>query len=264
MPDSIHNNELADRVEVKKDATDSQRDSSDPAKPSVDTNPDAESQGELLESMGSDSLSPEHDIDETLKKVPPSGVENEGSSALASEIQNLSELVQSSEQRVLTAFEKKLAYDKFKEEQISRLHDEMQEYKRGLADSLMMPLIKQLIRYLDQIPRHVEALQKKSADELGPDRLTKELNGVRDDLEMILENVGVTVFTADCSKIDRKLQLARLTVNTDNQEQHGAVIESLLPGYQFNGKIVEQERVKVSVYREVPKDTTSETAERNS
>ena len=160
--------------------------------------------------------------------------------------------------------QKKLAYDKFKEEQISRLHDEMQEYKRGLADSLMMPLIKQLIRYLDQIPRHVEALQKKSADELGPDRLTKELNGVRDDLEMILENVGVTVFTADCSKIDRKLQLARLTVNTDNQEQHGAVIESLLPGYQFNGKIVEQERVKVSVYREVPKETTSETAERNS
>ena len=158
--------------------------------------------------------------------------------------------LEASETRLLESFDTKLAYDQFKEQQIERLHEELQEYKRGLSNTLLMPLVKQIIRYIDQIPRHVQALRKKPEDQLGPDRLFKELEGVRDDLEIILENVGVTVFQNPEGRFDPKCQQARLTQPTENSENHGFIIARLLPGYEMNGKLVEKERVKVCVYRE--------------
>ena len=147
-------------------------------------------------------------------------------------------------------FEKKIAFDNFKEKQIERLHGELQEYKRGLAEALLLPLVKQLVRYMDQIPRHVASLLKRPADQLGPERLSKELEGVRTDLEMILENVGVGVFHHPEAKFDTRFQQARGTAVTSNAAEHGSIVERLLPGYELNGKIIEKERVKVFVYQD--------------
>ncbi len=123
-------------------------------------------------------------------------------------IATLTDCLKAMERQLLESFEQKLAYDAFKEKQIERLHNELQEYKRGLADSLLLPLIQQLVRYVDQIPRHIEALRKKPAEELGPERLGKELQGVREDLEMILENVGVAIVQSTEPKFDPRCQQA--------------------------------------------------------
>jgi molecular chaperone GrpE len=153
------------------------------------------------------------------------------------------------EQRLLEKLEKKIMYDQFKEEQIKRLHGELQQYKQGFAESLLGPVIKQLVRYVDQITRQVAALREKPAEQLGPERLFKELEGVRDDLELILEDAGVVVFRQPDSKFDPRRQQARLTEETGDESQHGIIAERLLPGYELNGKLVEKERVKVLVYR---------------
>ena len=134
------------------------------------------------------------------------GLHEGNDSALADSIATLTDCLKAMERQILESFERKLTYDAFKEKQIERLHDELQEYKRGFADSLLLPLIQQLVRYVDQIPRHIEALRKKPAEELGPERLVKELQGVRDDLEMILENVGVAIVQSTEVNFDPRCQ----------------------------------------------------------
>jgi len=154
------------------------------------------------------------------------------------------------EECLLEKLEKKIMYDQFKEEQIKRLHDELQQYRQGFAESLLGPMIKQLVRYVDQITRQVAALREKPAEQLGPERLFKELEGVRDDLELILEDSGVVVFRQPDTRFDPRRQQARLTEETGDESQHGIIAERLLPGYELNGKLVEKERVKVLVYRQ--------------
>lgn len=154
-------------------------------------------------------------------------------------------------------FESKIAFDRFKEKQIEALHAELQDYKRGLTESLVLPLIRQIVRYCDQLPRHIQGLQSKPVDQLGPERIFKELAGVREDLHLILENFGVTIFHQVQDSFDTKTQLAKQTESTEDASAHGKVLERLLPGFEYNGKLIEKERVKVAVYRaEKPSPTT--------
>lgn len=194
----------------------------------------------------------------------PTPVPDEAPDSLSEHASDICQRLQATEERILQEFERKLAYDRFKEQQISKLHDELQEYKRGLADSLMMPLVKQIIRYLDQLPRHIQALREKPAERLGPEQLFSELEGVREDLEMILENVGVTAFQNPEPDFDPRYQQARLTEQSDCAGQHGKILTRLLPGYEFNGRLVEKERVTVIVCRDPGTDATSAENEENS
>jgi molecular chaperone GrpE (heat shock protein) len=171
------------------------------------------------------------------------------------------ECIASAENRIIQMFEKKLAFDQFKEQQIERLHGELQEYKRGLVDSILLPLVKQIVRYVDQLPRHVASLRKKPEDQLGPERLFLELEGVREDLELILENVGVTIFRNPAMEFDAKVQQARSTEPIGNAAKHGQIVERLLPGYEMNGRVIEKERVKVFVYQEGRPLTSEQAAE---
>ncbi len=160
------------------------------------------------------------------------------------------ECVANVETKILESFEGKLKFDDFKEQQIARLHEELQEYKRGFADTLLKPFVIQLVRFLDQMPRHVESLKTKPAEEVTRERLFNELENVTEDLQMILENVGVEVFRSTETRFDPRLQQARLTVEVYEPEKHQIVAESLLSGYKLDGKLIEKERVKVFLYRE--------------
>jgi len=169
--------------------------------------------------------------------------------------------IANAESHIIQLFEKKLAFDQFKEQQIERLHGELQDYKRGLAESILLPLVKQIVRYADQIPRHVAALRKKPVEQLGPERLFLELEGVRKDLELILENVGVTMFHSQAMEFDAKVQQVRSTEPIGNAAKHGQIVERLLPGYEMNGRVIEKERVKVFVYQEGGPLTSEQAAE---
>lgn len=157
--------------------------------------------------------------------------------------------IAAAEQRLSDLFERKLAFDRFKEQQIENLHRELQEYKRGLTESILLPLVRQIIRYVDQLPRHIAAMRGKSAEEVGVERLYRELENVVEDLHLMLENVGVIVYRLPESRFDALEQQPRMTRDTDDPARHHEIAERLLPGYKLNGRLVEKERVNVFVYR---------------
>jgi molecular chaperone GrpE (heat shock protein) len=190
-------------------------------------------------------LSNINEFQSTTNKAAGSGGESErqlhpasdDEPSVAAQLRELAEL-----------FDNKMTYDRFKEKQIEALHSELQEYKRGLTESLVLPLIRQIVRYCDQLPKHIQGLQNKPVEQLGPDRIFKELEGVREDLHLILENFGVTIFHQVQDSFDTKTQLAKQTEPTDDSSAHGKVLERLLPGFEYNGRMIEKERVRVAVY----------------
>ncbi len=200
-------------------------------------------------------------LSQDARETGNGGSRGDADEPLALTIEALTDCVKAMQRQLLESFERKLAYDSFKERQIERLHNELQEYRRGFAESLLLPLIQQLVRYIDQIPRHIEALRKKPSEELGPERLVQELQGVRDDLEIILENAGVAIVQSTEPRFDPRSQQARSTEATDDSRNHGVVAARLLPGYSLNGKQIEKERVKVFVYRDAPAVATGEAKE---
>lgn len=163
--------------------------------------------------------------------------------------EQLKTVVADAESRILESFDAKLRYDSFKEQQISKLHDELQGYKQGIANTTLKPFVVQVVRFLDQLPRHVQSLKAKPADKVTRERLFDELECIVEDLQMILENVGVEVFQSTEPQFDPRLQQARATVDAEDPGKHHVVAESMLSGYKLDGKIIEKERVKVFVYR---------------
>ncbi|MCA9137748.1 MAG: nucleotide exchange factor GrpE [Planctomycetales bacterium] len=158
-------------------------------------------------------------------------------------------VVADAESRILESFDAKLKYDNFKEQQITKLHDELQMYKQGIATTTLKPFVVQVVRFLDQLPRHIQSLKAKPAEKVTRERLFEELDCVVEDLQMILENVGVEVFHSVEPRFDPRIQQARVTMEVDDPDKHQIVAESMLSGYKLDGKIIEKERVKVFVHR---------------
>jgi molecular chaperone GrpE (heat shock protein) len=146
--------------------------------------------------------------------------------------------------------------DRFKEEQIRKMHAELQEYKRGLLDQALLPMLTQVVRLHENLNRQEQALRQKPPEELGPQRLFKELAGIREELEVILGESGVTIFEDPTGVFVPSRQTAREAVPTPDSELHGKISERLLPGYERDGRLISKECVRVFTHRPVAGSAT--------
>lgn len=162
-------------------------------------------------------------------------------------------------ERLTERLERFVEDDKFKEEQIKKLHSELQDHKRGLFDQALLPVLTQLVSLHENLNRQERALKQKNAEDLGPERLFKEIAGMRDELEVILSESGIAIFEHPSNTYDPARQTARETILTPDAALHGLISERILPGYERNGRILAKERIKVYVHRPTMTATTSPT-----
>ncbi|MFN7960509.1 MAG: nucleotide exchange factor GrpE [Thermoanaerobaculia bacterium] len=152
-------------------------------------------------------------------------------------------------------FATRLAYDQFKEQQIDRLHSELQIYKEGFLRRVLQPLVMGLIRLHDDLSRHAEAVAARGPEELSRERVLSDLDGFREDVEILLEQHGVTRYQVGTEAFDSRRQIAARTRPTSDAAQVGCVAERLRPGFELAEFQLQKERVVVFVAQPTQNET---------
>jgi len=145
------------------------------------------------------------------------------------------------------SFQDKVAYDRAKDQQIGRLHDELQEHKLDLLARAKRPLLQGLIRLHDDLEKVVASLRRKPEEDLTPERLFLVLEGFREDLEMLLGQNGVETFQVPGESFDPNRQTSLKTEPTTEESRVGTIAARLRPGFNEGEVLLQRERVAVYV-----------------
>ncbi len=165
--------------------------------------------------------------------------------ASSESLTRLESVIGASVERILDAFERKLAYDATKQLQVDRLHAELQEHRAGLVNRVARPLVNGMIRLHDGIGKLVASLRTKSADDLTPARFFALLEGLQGDIEILLDQNGIVTYREPSGAFDPRRQRAIKTVVTHDPQLGGYVAEVVRPGFEQGNEILEKERVVV-------------------
>jgi molecular chaperone GrpE len=157
-------------------------------------------------------------------------------------------------ERVQSALEERLALDRFRENQIDKLHAEVQGYKADVVSKAVRPVLQSLIRLHDDLGKVIDALRAEDEAALSPQRLLTLLEGFHEDVELALDHNGVSVFRTTTDEFDPRRQKAVRTVDAEEPAHAGRVAARVRPGFEQGDVIVEKERVAVYVLSERPTD----------
>jgi molecular chaperone GrpE (heat shock protein) len=162
-------------------------------------------------------------------------------------------------ERLIQAWDEREARDRFRENQIDRLHDELQGYKADLISKATRPALQSLIRLHDDVAKVSEALQREDPAKLTPERFMKILDGFKDDVLIALEQNGVAAFQDPDDKFNPLRQKALKTVPGE-PESLGRIAQRNRPGFERGDAVLEKERVTVYA-ASAPKDKVSASKE---
>ena len=152
-------------------------------------------------------------------------------------------LIESAVARILDAFESKLAYDASKQVQIDRLHEEVLQHRSNHLVRSARPLVHGLIRLHDDMGKLLTIWRAKPSGELSPARVFSMLEGLQEDIEIVLGQNGVVTYRSDSKAFDPRLQRVLKVVATEDATLAGTVAEKLRPGFEQGNEILEKERV---------------------
>lgn len=141
----------------------------------------------------------------------------------------------------------KLTYDQFKEQQVERLHNELQGYKSDLIRRATEPLFFGLIKLHDHLGHLVSSLREQAVDELSPARLLDHLDEFRDDVELLLARHGVEPFSVAEETFDPRRQTAVERRLTEDPSSNGRIAGRVRPGFEQGAVLLQKERVAVWV-----------------
>ena len=141
--------------------------------------------------------------------------------------------------------EKKALDDNSREETIDRLHAEVQEYKRGLLDQALDPIIRGLIQIHDHIGQ--SAYGPSTSASAGPPSETVELlESIRTELEDLLTIHGVDAFVEDGDVFIAGRQRAlSATEEPPSAESAGMISRRVRSGFEKSGVVLRPENVEL-------------------
>ena len=159
-------------------------------------------------------------------------------------------------ERILAAFEDKLQYDAHKQKVIDRLHEELQGHRADLVEQAARPFIVGMVRHHAEIGKVLAAVRDAPAGEVSPAQFCELLEGLQDDVEIVLSDNGISAYRAEVSEpFDAARHSVRKTVPTDDATRARTIASCTGPGFERNGKILVKARV--STYRFEPEPPTA-------
>ncbi len=147
------------------------------------------------------------------------------------------------------AFDTKLAVDEVKDRQIDTLHREVQGHRQDLLGKALRPLVSGLVRLHDNLGRSAESLAN-AEQSLGADEAAKLLEEFREDVEILLEENGIGLFSEPVDTLEPRRQTVRKTLPCRDSTQVGQIARRVRPGFERDGLVLQKERVDVYVASE--------------
>lgn len=136
-------------------------------------------------------------------------------------------------------FESKIRYDEVRARQVEALHGELEQYRRGLTQEFLRPVLTDLVRLHDDLAVHAEAGDEGSR----PDGAARIAAYVRGSIEETLARSGVEAYTVDEPAVDRRLQKVIGVLATGDPALHRTVAKRARLGFRFDDKILRPEWV---------------------
>lgn len=189
----------------------------------------------LLQTLKRKGCPSMHQAEETsnLASTPPeNGLETSPIKDLAAQVQSLSQLMHETRE-----------YDVVRERVVESLSRDLREAQGALLLKLSQPLLLGLTRMHDQLSRQLEDLD---ADEPlpGTDAI-RLVENWRDDIEILLENQGISRFRTVGNAFDSSTQTALDVVLVADPSLHRTVAERGRPGFREDDRVLQKERVVV-------------------
>jgi len=172
--------------------------------------------------------------------------DGEGARALedmAAQLHGLSEQLDG----LRSEFQEKIKENRFREETIERLHKELQVHREGIVKKHLHSVVVDVIKLIDDLRRLVGHYRSK---ELTADDLPKLLDILSDiprDLEDLFLWQGVSSFVEEGNRFDPSRQRITRKIVTDDPSLDKTIAERVLPGYEWDGKVIRPELVAVYV-----------------
>jgi molecular chaperone GrpE len=148
---------------------------------------------------------------------------------------------------IMVAFNDKIAYDKFKDEQVRRLHDELQSYKSDLLTRAIQPFVMGMIMIHEDIGKALESIHALGADDHEFGKIIRFVEAFREDIETLLIQNGINTYREESNIFNGKRQRVLRKVPTPDPESVGRIVQSLRPGFERNDSIIQKEAVAVYV-----------------
>lgn len=156
-------------------------------------------------------------------------------------------IVEAGVARIEGVLESKHALDCFREAQVDRLHAELQDYRNDLVGKVVRPVFRSMIRLHDDIGKVLDALGRDELEALSAERMLGLLRGFRDDIEIALDQHGVTTFRLPTEEFDPRRQTVARTIKTDEPARVGHIAGRVNPGFESGDAVLQKERVAVYV-----------------
>ncbi len=148
-------------------------------------------------------------------------------------------------------FDRKIATDEHKNGLFDKMYAELRDLREDPYRKTMKPIFMDLILFCDSLKRLVSKYDvAPSPEEIEAKykRLRSEFSKISNHIEDILYNHGVEGFESKmCDDFNPKLQQAKVTTPTENDEENRKVVESLTPGYYWDEQLLRKETVHIKV-----------------
>jgi len=145
---------------------------------------------------------------------------------------------------IIETFQRKILYDMHKDQQIDKLHSELQEYKMDLLAKTNRPFINGLIYMFDDLDKTLDKVQ----DDLEfSEKSIKILKNIQEDILILLEENGIVEYRDIDEKFNPTRQQVVKKVPTPNKELVGMVVESVRPGFELGNIVIRKEKVAVYI-----------------
>jgi molecular chaperone GrpE len=145
---------------------------------------------------------------------------------------------------IVETFQKKMLYDMHKEQQIDKLHSELQEYKMDLLAKTNRPFINGLIYIFDDLDK---ILDKVKDDLEFSEKTIKIVKNIQEDILILLEENGIVEYRDIDEKFNPARQQVVKKVSTPNKELVGMVVVSIRPGFELANVVIRKEKVAVYI-----------------
>lgn len=148
-------------------------------------------------------------------------------------------------------FNSKLKYDVHKEKIIDALHKELQQHKDGLVKKHIQSMVFDLIKVVDDIRKIVKYYREKELSDSDLPKLINILEELPSDLEDLFSYQGIIPYSCEGGAFDPLRQRVLQKIETSDEALDKVVAKSILPGYEWEGKILRPETVIVYTYKPV-------------
>jgi len=105
----------------------------------------------------------------------------------------------------------RLDRDQFHAGLVSKLQEELDGLRRGVAEKMLLPLITGVVRLHADVSRLLEAVGREPQEKATPERLVRVVADFHSDLELLLDHGGVTLFIEAGDGFNPHRQVAQRT-----------------------------------------------------